>query len=149
MTDSYSVVSTADGKPLYTMADKLLATHKTFIGRNAQDETHKAMFSISKHHLHHGVVELTFANPYTHRVVCLTMTNGDLWGGSTDITADGRVVAEVRKAKEEGAGKGVVVTIMPGVDVALVAALCIAVDGMKKQSFTGWYIPDGPVPFFN
>ena len=43
------VVSDGQGRPLYTLSDTLLSVEKTFVARNARDETKEALFAVTRH----------------------------------------------------------------------------------------------------
>jgi len=148
------LVSSEDGSHLYTVSDKLLTVHKTFVGRDAQDETRKAIFQLTKNPGLHGKFEMTFVmhgdnhDVTSHRAVGL-LIDQDFWGGSAQITYHDRPIAQITKEDKLSINPLLTrhqtyrVDIAPGVDVALIAAVCICMDGMKNAHFTGWMQGEG------
>jgi len=137
------VVSPPDDRPLFTLSDKALALTKTFIGRDAEDESHKALFQIHRHHLFDDKIQVTFTNASTGKLASL-LVDDEFWSGNANITFQDQPVALVRMGELRAQQlytnhHALVVTVAAGVDVALIAAICICLDGMKNESCTGWH----------
>ncbi|OCF42855.1 hypothetical protein I317_03332 [Kwoniella heveanensis CBS 569] len=87
-------------------------------------------------------MEATFHNPATSQEVTLLL-RGDFWGGSADITVEnGPVVAQITRELMNarqifGGQQTYFVTVAPGVDLALIAALCICFDEAKNENNNG------------
>ncbi|GFZ46578.1 hypothetical protein JCM24511_03798 [Saitozyma sp. JCM 24511] len=83
-------------------------------------------------------MQATFRNHSTGQEVTLEL-RGDMWGGSADISMGGMPVAQITRQlfnmREVFADKQTYfVTVAPGVDLALIAAICICFDEAKNES---------------
>ncbi|WVW80492.1 hypothetical protein I302_102476 [Kwoniella bestiolae CBS 10118] len=131
------VISDADDKFLFGIRNKILTIHTTFIG---EDESEKELFRIRKRLSLGAKMKATFLNPSNGQPITLLL-KGDFWGGSADISIeDGPIIAQISR-KLLNAREWLVdqqtyfVTIAPGVDLALMAAMCICFDeAMNKKA---------------
>jgi hypothetical protein len=94
---------------------------------------------------------------FCHYTVTTWTVDGKIWSGIANITSSKGLIAKIRKvsditAEELSSGHNFVsgedpsfadvkfaITIASGIDVALVCAICIALDGMRTEKATGWY----------
>ncbi|WRT66012.1 uncharacterized protein IL334_002963 [Kwoniella shivajii] len=129
------VINDANGQFLFGLRNKLLSIHKTFVGET-QDE--RELFRIRKRMSLGSKMEATFVNPATSQTITLVL-KGDFWGGSADISIEnGPVVAQISRelfnARQIfGDQQTYYVTVAPGVDLALIAAICICFDEAKNE----------------
>ncbi|KAK8865575.1 hypothetical protein IAR55_000719 [Kwoniella newhampshirensis] len=129
------VITDANGRILYGLRNKMLSIHKTFIGENEQEQE---IFRIKKKLGLGSRMEATFINHSTHAETTLEL-RGDFWGGSADIhVVNGPIVAQISRqlfnARELFTDKQTYfVTVAPGVDLALIAAICICFDEAKNE----------------
>ncbi|RSH83779.1 hypothetical protein EHS25_005394 [Saitozyma podzolica] len=105
----------------------------------AQDPRHHASRASSQLTSPVGTkMQATFRNHSTGQEVTLEL-RGDMWGGSADISMGGMPVAQITRQlfnmREVFADKQTYfVTVAPGVDLALIAAICICFDEAKNES---------------
>ncbi|KAL1413736.1 hypothetical protein Q8F55_001518 [Vanrija albida] len=129
------VITDASGQTLFVLKDKIITFLKKMIGEDADG---KQLFEV-----HHKLgiktkVEVMFNNYSTKAPMKLTL-KGDMWGGNADIIAeDGQVVAQIHRdlwnKKEFFADKQTYyVWVPPGVDLALISAVCIAFDEITNE----------------
>ncbi|WVF71015.1 hypothetical protein IAT40_005811 [Kwoniella sp. CBS 6097] len=129
------VIVDANNNFLFGLRNKMMAIHKTFI---AENEGGTEIFRIRKRLSFGSKMEATFHNPATSQEVTLLL-RGDFWGGSADITVEnGPVVAQITRELMNarqifGGQQTYFVTVAPGVDLALIAALCICFDEAKNE----------------
>ncbi|WWC96582.1 hypothetical protein V866_003450 [Kwoniella sp. B9012] len=130
------VINDPNGNFLFGLRNKLLSIHKTFIGET-QDE--RELFRIKKRMSFGSKMEATFTNPATNQPITLLL-KGDFWGGSADISIEnGPVVAQISRQvfnmREVFTDQQTYfVTVAPGVDLALIAAICICFDEAKNEN---------------
>ncbi|WWD05355.1 hypothetical protein V865_003428 [Kwoniella europaea PYCC6329] len=130
------VINDPNGNFLFGLRNKLLSIHKTFIGET-QDE--RELFRIKKRMSFGSKMEATFTNPATNQPITLLL-KGDFWGGSADISVEnGPVVAQISRQvfnmREVFTDQQTYfVTVAPGVDLALIAAICICFDEAKNEN---------------
>ncbi|WVW80493.1 hypothetical protein I302_102477 [Kwoniella bestiolae CBS 10118] len=130
------VINDPNGNFLFGLRNKLLTIHKTFIGET-QDE--RELFRIRKRMSFGSKMEATFTNPSTGQPITLLL-KGDFWGGSADISIEnGPVVAQISRQvfnmREVFTDQQTYfVTVAPGVDLALIAAICICFDEAKNEN---------------
>ncbi|KAJ7642245.1 tubby C-terminal-like domain-containing protein [Roridomyces roridus] len=134
MTDEKKFTD-ADGNHLFTLRNKLLHIHKTL---EAEDPSGKVILKIK------GAIQLfgstmtaTFTN-FNGQIVDL-VCKGDILDRKATITRDSQIVAQIGRnflnAREMFAGAETYqVSVAPGVDLALIAAICICVDESKRES---------------
>ncbi|KIR67423.1 hypothetical protein I314_01839 [Cryptococcus bacillisporus CA1873] len=129
------VITDPNGQFLFAIRNKLIAIHKTFVGEDAHENE---IFRIKKKLSFGSHMVATFHNPATNSPTTLVL-KGDFWGGSADITIeDGPVVAQISRklfnAREFWGDKQTYfVTVAPGVDLSLIAAVCICFDEAKNE----------------
>ncbi|WVN85487.1 uncharacterized protein L203_100633 [Cryptococcus depauperatus CBS 7841] len=123
------------GQFLFGLRNKLMSIHKTFIG---EDQAENEIFRIRKKLSLGSHIVATFTNVSTNTETTLVL-KGDFWGGSADISVDGGpIVAQITRklfnARELFRDKQTYfVTVAPGVDLALIAAICICFDEVKND----------------
>ncbi|KAL8291634.1 hypothetical protein RQP46_001892 [Phenoliferia psychrophenolica] len=122
------------GRPLFKLRTKLLAIHKTFI---AEDEAERELFTVKKKLALGTKMVATFTNASDGAPIELEL-RGDFWGGSADIALNGRPVAQISRklfnARELFTdNQTYFVTVAPGVDLSLIAAICICFDEAKNE----------------
>ncbi|WVR05557.1 hypothetical protein IAU60_002576 [Kwoniella sp. DSM 27419] len=132
------VIVDPNGRPLFQLKNKLLAIHKTFI---AEGEGGQEIFRIKQRLSFGSKMEAVFVNASTRQTTTLLL-KGDFWGGSADISIEnGPVVAQISRdminARQIFGGQQsfkYAVTVAPGVDLALIAAVCICFDEAKNEN---------------
>ncbi|ODO07650.1 hypothetical protein L198_01231 [Cryptococcus wingfieldii CBS 7118] len=129
-------ISDAHGNFMFAIRNKLIAIHKTFVG---EDKEGNDLFKISKKWGVGSHMVATFKNASNGQDTTLVL-RGDFWGGSADIKVDnGPVVAQITRkvfnAREYfGDKQTYMVNVAPGVDLALIAAVCICFDEAKNEN---------------
>ncbi|ORY32262.1 tubby C-terminal-like domain-containing protein [Naematelia encephala] len=129
------VITDNNGNLLFHLRNKMIAIHKTFI---AEDEQERELFRVKKRLAIGTKMEATFVNQSTGQPVTLEL-RGDMWGGSADLSMGGMPVAQISRklfnARELFVDKQTYfVTVAPGVDLALIAAICICFDEAKNEN---------------
>ncbi|KAM0787660.1 hypothetical protein ACM66B_003724 [Microbotryomycetes sp. NB124-2] len=132
------VIKDPTGKVLFTIKNKLISLHKTFIGY-AGDADKTELFTVKKKFSIGGAKMIaTFKNHSTQNEAELTV-KGDFLGGSASITlSDGRPVAHITRKlatmNEVFHDKQTyAVIVAPGVDLALIAAVTICFDEVEHE----------------
>ncbi|KAL1406801.1 hypothetical protein Q8F55_006207 [Vanrija albida] len=134
MHDSKEILD-ANGNFLFKLRSKKLAIHKTFV---AEDKGGVEVFRVSKHISLTSRLEVDFTNASDGRKTSLTLT-GNMFMGGAEIKWDGsQTVAKISKhhvsMREFVDDKQTYyVTVAPGVDLALIAAVCICFDEIKHD----------------
>ncbi|TXT09619.1 uncharacterized protein COLE_03553 [Cutaneotrichosporon oleaginosum] len=127
-------VTDAAGHLLFSMRDKLIALMSTFV---AEDANGHEVFRV-KLMVVGTKMTATFRNAVTGQN-CELSIRGDMFGLGTTITLNGNIpVAQISRKllhlREWIADKQTYyVTVAPGVDLALIAAICIAFDEVKNE----------------
>ncbi|BEI94491.1 uncharacterized protein CcaverHIS019_0700630 [Cutaneotrichosporon cavernicola] len=128
-------VTDASGNLLFSMRDKLIAFMSTFV---AEDARGHELFRVKRNIALGTKMTATFRNANTGENAELSM-RGDMFGLGTTIVLNGNIpVAQISRKllhmREWIADKQTYyVTVAPGVDLALIAALCIAFDEVKNE----------------
>jgi len=126
------------GAPLFDIRKQLIAFHATYFCENPNGERFfdvKSKFSIGT-----SKAVGTFTSTLGGGQQCELMMKGDFFDRKAEITdvASGQVVATIDRkffnAAEIIAGQQTyVVTVSPGVDMALIIAMCIALDEKRNE----------------
>ncbi|KAH8595820.1 tubby C-terminal-like domain-containing protein [Bisporella sp. PMI_857] len=128
----------ARGQPLFALRTKLLALHKTYYGETQDGTTLftvKAKFSIGK-----AKMNATFTNLASDKKEIELCIRGDWFDKSAQITIGegGPVVASINRSvltagQIFGGQQTYYVTVAPGVDLSLMAALCVCLDEKENE----------------
>jgi uncharacterized protein YxjI len=127
-------IESPDGKMLYNMADKMLAIRKTTV---AEDDRKREVLKVTKKWSPGSKLTATAVDK-TDRELTLVL-NGDMYGVSANIELkDGTPLAHISRklvtATDMVADKQTYyVTIAPGVDISLMAAVCICFDEAMNE----------------
>ncbi|KAK4686592.1 hypothetical protein P7C73_g3534, partial [Tremellales sp. Uapishka_1] len=130
------VITDPNGQLLFGLRNKLLSIHKTYI---AEDQGENEIFRVRSKLALGTKMIATFVNKSTNAPITLEL-RGDFWGGSADISIEGGpVIAQISRklfnARELFVSKQTYfVTVAPGVDLALISAVCICFDEFKNDS---------------
>ncbi|WVQ85740.1 hypothetical protein IAT38_007907 [Cryptococcus sp. DSM 104549] len=131
------VISDPSGRLLFGLRNKMLAIAKTYV---AENEHEQEIFRVKKKIISLGTsMTATFIDAATNKELVVDL-RGDFWGGSADLSVEGGpVIAQISRklfnAREFfGDKQTYFVTVAPGVDLALVAAICICFDEAKNES---------------
>ncbi|OXB38688.1 hypothetical protein J007_01498 [Cryptococcus neoformans] len=129
------VITDPNGQFLFAIRNKLLSIHKVYVG---EDEHGNEIFRIKKKLSFSSHLVATFHNPATNLPTTLVL-KGDFWGGSADVSIEGGpVVAQISRKLFNmrefwGDKQTYFVTVAAGVDLALMAAVCICFDEAKNE----------------
>ncbi|WVQ77086.1 hypothetical protein IAR50_006769 [Cryptococcus sp. DSM 104548] len=129
------IIRDSSGKFLFCLRNKILALFKTIIAENEQGQE---IFRVEKGFSFGAKATAIFNDTATNRPMALAL-RGDFWGGSADISVvSGPVIAQISRdvmnAREIFVGhQTYYVAVAPGVDLALMAAMCICLDEMKNE----------------
>jgi len=113
----------------------MLSILKTFIG---EDLGGAEIFRVRRRFAFGSTkMEATFFNPSTNSEVLLEL-RGNMWGGRAEITMMGQVIAQISRQLFNVAEiffdhQTYFVTVAPGVDLSLIAAICICFDEVKHE----------------
>jgi len=124
------------GNLLFSLKKKHLTIHKSFHGENAHG---KDVFKVKGHFsLLSSKSTCTFINAADQREVELEI-KGDWFDRSASITCGGTPVAHINRSFMNmrqifGNKQTYFVTVAPNVDLALIAALCVALDEKENES---------------
>lgn len=126
------------GRPLFSLRNKLIAIHKTFY---AEAPDGKILFEVkSKFSIGKAKMVVTFQNLASNNANIELYIRGDWIDKSATITVGdgGAVIAQISRkifnAREIlGGQQTYYCTVAPGVDVAMVAALCVCLDEKENE----------------
>ncbi|OCF31831.1 hypothetical protein I317_03334 [Kwoniella heveanensis CBS 569] len=131
------VITDPNGVPLITVKNKMLAISKSFIG---EDPDGKEVLKVKKKFALGNAAEAVYLNTPTgtHSTVDL---KGDFWVGAADlIVRSGPIIAQLSRRTGSLTGKGLkdgretyLVSVAPGVDLALITAICICFEEAKDS----------------
>ncbi|WVQ80765.1 hypothetical protein IAT38_002870 [Cryptococcus sp. DSM 104549] len=127
------------GELLMKLHGKLMSFPMRFY---AEDENNNMLFEMKKKFNLVTHMSITFTDTHSEKPLTLLL-DGDWWGGSADISLpNGTIIAQIKrkmlKAREILAGKQTYhVRIAPGVDTALIAAMCLCLDQSKNDCHRG------------
>lgn len=132
------VIKDAQGQPLFMLDKKILAIHATYRGLSPQSK--EQLFTV-KSSLSFGTkLTATFRNTAGDGREISLILKGDIIDRSAEIrTEDGIVVARIMR-QFANAGQvffdqqTYVLTVAPGVDIALLLAICICLDEKANES---------------
>ncbi|KAG4416951.1 hypothetical protein IFR04_009895 [Cadophora malorum] len=125
----------SSGRPLFSLRTRLLSLHKSFYAESPSGETLfevKGKFSIGS-----SKMVATFVNASTKQNVEL-LIKGDWFDRSATITMGNIVVAQISRSyfnmrEVFGGQQTYFVTVAPGVDLALLAAVCVCLDERENE----------------
>lgn len=123
------------GNELFTLKNKLLSLHKSFYGESPQGHN---VFEVKGHFKLFGSRSTVhFANASDGKELELEV-KGDWMDRSADIKIDDRVVASIARKffnvrEILGGQQTYFVTIAPGVDLSLIAAICVCLDERQNE----------------
>jgi len=126
----------SQGRPLFSLRNKLIAIHKTFY---AEAPDGKILFEVkNKFSIGKAKMVATFKNLASNNADIELLVRGDWIDKSAKITMGDVVVATISRklfnARELiGGQQSYYVTVAPGVDLALAAALCVALDEAENE----------------
>jgi uncharacterized protein YxjI len=131
----------ARGQPIFRVNKHLMAFHSTFDGLPPQEDDDRVLFTVKSSFSMGGAkINTTFLNAADGQEHILTL-KGDFFDRKAAITlgsADGPVVATISRdfwnAREIFSDKQTYyLTIAPGVDVALLCAICVCLDEIRNE----------------
>nr|ODN93778.1 hypothetical protein L204_04962 [Cryptococcus depauperatus CBS 7855] len=137
----HSLITDPEGNFLYSLYTTFFSIPKRQVAEDAI-KNGKELFTAQKHFSIKANMTVTFVNAADGEKTQLRI-KGDMWGGSADISVlDGRVIAQIRrdlwKAKDILGGRQTYyVQVAPGVDLALIAGICISFDEAKNDRNKG------------
>ncbi|EIW71327.1 hypothetical protein TREMEDRAFT_28128 [Tremella mesenterica DSM 1558] len=128
------IISDLNGNVLFQIRDKAWTIHTIYIGEDPQGEE---IFRVRKRFSFGTMMETTFLDSTTNTQITLTM-QGDMWGGSADIMLGPTVIAQINRSLFNmrqifGDQQTYYVSVAPGVDLTLIAAMCICFDETKND----------------
>ncbi|CAK9780411.1 hypothetical protein CC85DRAFT_283526 [Cutaneotrichosporon oleaginosum] len=124
------------GRPLYSLRSKLMTIFNVQIGEDANE---KELFRVRSHSLSLGSkLTVTFTNAITGQPVELNI-KGDMFGMGSVIRCNGQPIAQISReyfnaAQIFGDQQTYFVTVAPGVDLALIAGICMAFDEAENEA---------------
>ncbi|KAI9635387.1 tubby C-terminal-like domain-containing protein [Dioszegia hungarica] len=130
------VITDVQGRELCHLRSRMMSLRKTFV---AEDPQGKELLVVTKKLSFGTKMEAQFTNVITGQPITIAM-RGDFWGGSCDITLGegGPTIAQI--TRQLGNMREIftnnqtyAVTVAPGVDLALISALCICLDEAKNE----------------
>ncbi|TXT15265.1 uncharacterized protein COLE_01458 [Cutaneotrichosporon oleaginosum] len=122
-----------DGNMLYNMSDKKLSTGEAFV---VEDAKGMDVLSIKKKWSRSKLVAYLLQDGDERQITL----SGDFWGGSANIKDwEGRALAHIARdvvnVNEAAADQQTYfVTVAPGVDLALIACVCLAFDETENEN---------------
>jgi len=127
--------ASSTGQPLFSLRTRLLSLHKSFYAEAPSGETIfevKGKFSIGS-----SKMVATFVNASTKQNVEL-LIKGDWLDRSASITMGNIVVAQISRSyfnmrEVFGGQQTYYVTVAPGVDLAMLAAICVCLDERENE----------------
>ncbi|CZS93917.1 related to DUF567 domain protein [Rhynchosporium graminicola] len=127
--------ASSTGQPLFSLRTRLLRLHKSFYAEGANGQVLfevKGKFSIGS-----SKMVATFANASTKQNIEL-LIKGDWFDRSASITMGNIVVAQISRSYFNmreifGGQQTYYVTVAPGVDLALIAAICVCLDERENE----------------
>lgn len=132
------IVSDTSGKELFHITNKLISLRKTILGTDQSEN--RELFKVVKKISFGAKIIATFTDAQSGKPVELYL-RGDFWGGSADISIGdgGPVIAQISrdlwKMREIFSDKQTYyVTVAPGVDLALISALCVSFDECMNEN---------------
>ncbi|CDZ96510.1 Tubby C-terminal-like domain [Phaffia rhodozyma] len=129
------VITDTSNRVLFTIKNKLLSVLSTYTG---EDPSGRLLFTVkSKFSIGGAKMTAHFINASNGRAIELEL-RGSFWEGSAAITLDGRPVAQISRqfltSREIFTSKQTYyVTVAPGVDLALIAAIAICLDELTTE----------------
>ncbi|KAB5595861.1 Protein LURP-one-related 15 [Ceratobasidium theobromae] len=129
----------ADGRPIFNIQNKLLSIHHQYLVYNANQSTEsEPLFMIKSHFSLTGAkIDVAFTNAADGRQVVFDL-KGSFFDRSAEITVDGQPVARIsRQFLNSGEiffdQQTYYLTIAPGVDAAMMVALCVCLDEKRNE----------------
>ncbi|RXK37494.1 hypothetical protein M231_05215 [Tremella mesenterica] len=134
------IISDLNGNVLFQIRDKAWTIHTIYIGEDPQGEE---IFRVRKRFSFGTKLEATFRNAVDGNEIVLTV-KGDIFAYSADVMLGETVIAQIRKqlvdVREYLADtQTYFVTVAPGVDLTLMAAICICFDEAKHDAEPAGY----------
>lgn len=129
MTDRKHITD-CQGQELFQLENKLFSWRSTVMGMDRQGNV---LFEVKKRNFTWGVtLEAFFHDPHTGQDLTLIL-DGDWmgYGGNITVGEGGPVIAQMQRefrGRDFFGGQTYAVSVAPGVDLALMAALCICFD---------------------
>ncbi|RXK37495.1 hypothetical protein M231_05216 [Tremella mesenterica] len=128
------VITDLNGNMLYAIHNKLLTFLPEYIG---EYPVSREVFRVKKRWGLGTMMETTFLDSTSNTHITLTM-QGDMWGGSADIMLGPTVIAQINRSLFNmrqifGDQQTYYVSVAPGVDLTLIAAMCICFDETKND----------------
>ncbi|GMK53462.1 hypothetical protein CspeluHIS016_0100480 [Cutaneotrichosporon spelunceum] len=122
-------VTDASGHPLYSLRSKVITIHNVQVGESPDG---KELFRVRSHRLVLGAkLTATFTNASTGQE-CELNIKGDMFGMGSVIRCNGQPVAQISRQYLNAAQY--YVTVAPGVDLALIAGICMAFDEAENEN---------------
>ncbi|KAG9118376.1 hypothetical protein FRC07_007131 [Ceratobasidium sp. 392] len=133
-TDGHKALMQADGQPVFNIQNKLLSIHSQYLVYNAKQSTEsEPLFTVKSHFSLTGAkLDVAFKNAADGREVVFEL-KGSFFDRNAEITMGGQPVARITR-QFMNAGELLFdqqtyfLTIAPGVDAAMMVALCVCMD---------------------
>jgi len=129
----------ADGRPIFNIQNKLLSIHSQYLVYNATQSTEsQPLFTVKSHFSMTGAnLDVSFINASDNRLVKFEL-KGSFFDRSAEITMGGQPVARIsRQFMNSGEllfdQQTYFLTVAPGVDVAMMVALCVCMDEKRNE----------------
>ncbi|KAF8606972.1 DUF567-domain-containing protein [Ceratobasidium sp. AG-I] len=129
----------ADGRPIFNIQNKLLSIHSQYLVYNATQSTESEPLFVVKSHfsLTGAKLDVSFTNASDNRPVVFEL-KGSFFDRSAEITMGGQPVARIsRQFMNSGQllfdQQTYFLTVAPGVDVAMMVALCVCMDEKANE----------------
>ncbi|KAH7337025.1 tubby C-terminal-like domain-containing protein [Rhizoctonia solani] len=130
----------ADGRPIFNIQNKLLTIHRRYLVYNANESTEsEPLFTIKSHFALTGAkIDVEFTNAVDGRQVMFDL-RGSFFDRSAEVTANGQPVARIsRQFLNSGEllfdQQTYYLTVAPGVDAAMMVALCVCMDEARNEN---------------
>ncbi|CAE6413629.1 Protein LURP-one-related 15 OS=Arabidopsis thaliana GN=At5g01750 PE=1 SV=1 [Rhizoctonia solani AG-1 IB] len=129
----------ADGRPILNIQNKLLTIHRQYFIYNANESTDSEPLCLIKSHFSvtGAKLDVQFKNAADGRQVQFDL-RGSFFDRNAEVTVDGQPVARIsRQFMNSGQllfdQQTYYLTVAPGVDAAMMVALCVCMDEKSDQ----------------
>ncbi|KAJ1303287.1 hypothetical protein OPQ81_011484 [Rhizoctonia solani] len=136
---SKKTLKQADGRSIFNIQNKLLTIHHQYLVYNADESTDsEPLFVVKSHFSFTGAkMDVAFRNASDGRQIQFDL-RGSFFDRSAEITVDGQPVARIsRQFLNSGEilfnQQTYYLTIAPGVDAAMMVALCVCMDEKQNE----------------
>ncbi|WVQ96948.1 hypothetical protein IAU59_004057 [Kwoniella sp. CBS 9459] len=131
------IIADPNGVPLITLKNKAQILNKSFVG---EDPDGREVLKVKKKFALGNAAEAVYLNTPTNTHSTIDL-KGDFWVGAADlIVRSGPIVAQLSRRTGSLSGQGLIdgretylVSVAPGVDLALITAICICFEEAKDS----------------